>query len=158
MTSAIHNVLQAMDDLANVPVALAVRLVQPAPPRRFSQDPAELKPPKVVKRKRRLTLPLDPTAPRISGRPKWLGKQEQQQQRTCYQQQSPLMRLPAELRAEIWSHVILGGKKDGVIPIRWRSTGSGRGRASALVVLPPGRSRDDARLGVLGMLRSCRMM
>lgn len=155
MAGAIHGVLQAMDTLANAPVSLTARLLQPAPPRQHSQSVADLTPPKIVKRKRRLTLPLDVPAPGELGKAKWFGKTVQQ--RTFEQLQSPLMRLPAELRQEIWRYVILcnadgdDGRSDGVIEIQWRSTGSGRGRASALRPL-------HQRLGVLGLLTSCRIM
>lgn len=155
MTNAIHDVLQAMDNLANAPVSLALRLTQAAPPPRLLQSTADLTPPKVVKRKRKLTLPLDITASVSSGRARWFGRHEQQQ-RTYEQRQSPLMRLPAELREMIWRYVILGSG-EGEIVLRWRGSGHGRGRASAFKVVP-GVDRKKDMLGVLGMLRSCRLM
>ncbi|KAF1933278.1 uncharacterized protein M421DRAFT_415622 [Didymella exigua CBS 183.55] len=155
MAGAIHGVLQAMDNLANAPVSLTAWLVQSAPPRQHSPTAADLTPPKVVKRKRRLTLPLDDVAHEVPGRPKWFGKTVQQ--RTLEQLQSPLTRLPAELREQIWRHVILtnadryDGKSGGVVQLEWRSTGSGRGRARS-------RGKLDTRPGVLGMLCSCRIV
>ncbi|KAH6642331.1 hypothetical protein C7974DRAFT_99500 [Boeremia exigua] len=154
MAGTIYNVLQAMDNLANAPVSLAARILQPAPTSRPSQSTADLTPPKVVKRKRRLTLPLDPPTAEVSGKARWFSRAGQQH--TFDQRQSPLMRLPAELRAEIWGYVILGDT-DAEIAVRWRSTGSGRGRAIAFKVLADG-SQGERNMGVLGMLRSCRMI
>jgi hypothetical protein len=120
MANSIHGVLQAMDNLANVPVLLTARLLQPAPPRQHTQSAADLTPPKVVKRKRRLTLPLDEVSPEVSGRTKWYGKRVVRQ-RTSEQLQSPLMRLPAELREQIWRYVILNstGRYDSKTRLRF---------------------------------------
>jgi hypothetical protein len=165
MANAIHGVLQAMDNLANAPVLLTARLLQPAPPRQHTQSAADLTPPKVVKRKRRLTLPLDEVSPEVSGRTKWYGKRVVRQ-RTSEQLQSPLMRLPAELREQIWRYVILNstGRYDSTtgdaIEIHWRSAGYGRGRARASYALPPEHGKDQALYlsGALSLLCSCRMM
>lgn len=156
-----HGILHAVDSIANAPASLTARLTQPAPSRQRSQSVADLTPPKVVKRKRRLTLPLDVPAPEVSGKAGWFYKRVQQ--RTFEQLQSPLLKLPAELREEIWRHVILSGadehcnRNDAVIELHWRGTGSGRGRASAFRV-PFKRDRDQWGLGVLGMLCSCRIV
>lgn len=165
MANAIHDVLQAMDNLANAPVSLTARLLQPAPPRQHTQSAADLTPPKVVRRKRGLTLPLDEVFPEVSGRPKWFGKKAVRQ-RTFEQLQSPLMRLPTELRVQIWRYVILNstGRHDsttgGAIEIHWRSAGYGRGRAKASYALSPQHGKDQALylLGVLSLLCSCRLM
>ncbi|KAF2633062.1 hypothetical protein BU25DRAFT_88239 [Macroventuria anomochaeta] len=154
MTETIRDVLQAMDNIANVPALLSARLLQPAPVPRYTQSASDLTPPKVVRRKRQLTLPLDTPAPDTARLAKWLGRANQQ--RTCDQSQSALMRLPAELREQIWKDVILG-TDDGVIELGWRSTGRGRGRASAYKVTFE-KPRDEWGTGVLGMLCSCRVI
>ena len=154
-----------MDNLANAPVSLTARLLQPASSRRHTQSAADLTPPKVVKRKRRLTLPLDEVLPEVSGKAKWFGKRTVQQ-RTFEQLQSPLMRLPAELREQIWRYVILNstGRHDrttgGAIEIHWWGAGYGRGRARASYTLSPKHGKDQAlcRLGALSLLCSCRVM
>lgn len=165
MANAIHDVLQAMDNLANAPVSLTARLLQPALPRQHTQSTADLTPPKVTKRKRRLTLPLDEPLSEPLGRAKWFGKKTVQQ-RTFEQLQSPLMRLPAELREQIWRYVVFNstGRYDsttgGAIEIQWRSAGYGRGRARASYALSPEHGKDQARylLGAMSLLCSCRKM
>ena len=165
MANAIHDVLQAMDNLANAPVSLTARLLQPAPQRQHTQSSADLTPPMVVKRKRRLTLPLAEVQPEALGRTKWFGRKAVQQ-RTFSQLQSPLMRLPAELREQIWRYVILNstGRYDstigGAIEIHWRGVGYGRGRARASYALSPDHGKDQALYlyGALNLLCSCRMM
>ncbi|KAJ4990070.1 hypothetical protein SVAN01_04351 [Stagonosporopsis vannaccii] len=155
MTERIHNLLQGMDNIAAAPTALISLLTQPAPPTHPTQSPADLTPPKLHPRKRSLTLPLSADQPSKS---KWFPKPAQLHQRTLPQQQSALMRLPAELRALIWSHVVLGERERGAIALRWRGTGGGRGRASAFTVVPVRGGREHRGLGVLGMLRSCRLI
>lgn len=150
----IQDVLQAMDNIANTPAMLAAGLLRPAPSRQPRQSESDLTPPRAVKRKRRLTLPLEMPAPEAPGRARWFSKAIKQC--TFEQIQSPLMRLPAELREEIWGHVIRR-RDDGVIDIGWRSTGSGHGRASAYKVSFE-RQRSQWGAGVLGMLCSCRAM
>lgn len=165
MANAIHGVLQAMDNLGNAPVMLTARLLEPSPPRQHTQSTADLTPPKVVARKRRLTLPLDETRPEVPGRTKWFGRKSVQQ-RTFSQLQSPLMRLPAELREQIWRYVVFNstGRHDsptgGAIEIHWRSAGYGRGRARASYALSPEHGKDQALylLGALSLLCSCRVM
>ena len=152
--STIHGVLQGMDDIANAPILLSVGLARLTPSRQPRQSESDLTPPRVVRRKRRLTLPLDMSAPEAPGRVRWFSKGIRQC--TFDQIQSPLMRLPAELREEIWRHVIRK-RDDGVIDISWRSTGSGHGRASAYKVSFD-RQRSRWGAGVLGMLCSCRAM
>ena len=156
MAGAIHGVLQAMDNLANAPVLVTARLLQPARPSHVTHSAADLTPPKVRKRrKRKLTLPLETPGTGVSGKAKLFSTTTQQ--RTFEQSQSPLFRLPAELREEIWKYVILGRRDNGAIDIVWRSTGSGRGRASAFKV-DFNLDRDQWGIGVLGMLCSCRVM
>jgi hypothetical protein len=154
MASAIHGVLQAMDNIANAPVLLSARLLEPAPVRQYKQRASDLTPPKVVKRKRRLTLPLETPAPQMPSKAKWIGRASQQ--RSFGQSQSPLMKLPAELREQIWKYVILG-KNDGLMKIGWRSTGLSHGRASAYNVSID-KPREEWGPGVMGMLCSCRAM
>lgn len=165
MANAIHGVLQAMDNLANAPVSLTARLLQPSPPRQHTQSAADLTPPVVIKRKRRLTLPLAEIPAEVPGRSKWFGKKVVHQ-RSFSQLQSPLMRLPAELREQIWRYVILNstGRYDstvgGAIEIHWRGAGYGRGRARASYTLSPEHGKDQALYlyGALNLLCSCRMM
>lgn len=156
MTERIHNVLNAMDNIATAPFSLLSRLTEPALPPHPSQSPADLTPPPPHPRKRTLTLPLPPNHHHHHTPPpkqKWFAKPPPPPQRTHAQRQSPLLRLPAELRLLIWSHVVLLGREGGEIAVRWRGTGGGRGRASAFAGFGQG-----AGMGVLGMLRACRVM
>ncbi|UPX15081.1 uncharacterized protein EKO05_0005544 [Ascochyta rabiei] len=153
MTNALHGVLHAIDTIANAPALLSARLLDPVPIRPPKQSASDLTPPRAVSRKRRLTLPLDAPVS-VPSKAKWLGKAGHQ--RTCDQAQSPIMRLPAELRSEIWKYVVLG-KSNGVVEIGWRSKGHSHGRASAYKVSFD-KPRDEWGPGLLGMLCSCRVI
>ncbi|XPS70202.1 hypothetical protein M3J09_002440 [Ascochyta lentis] len=150
MTNALHGVLNT---ITNAPTSLSARLLDPAPIREPEQRALDLTPPRVVKRKRRLTLPLNPPVS-VSAKAKWFSKADRQ--RTYHQAQSPLMQLPAELRDQIWKYVILGNN-DGEMAIGWRSTGHSHGRASAFTVSFD-KPRGEWGPGVLGMLCSCRVI
>ncbi|OAL47595.1 hypothetical protein IQ07DRAFT_589785 [Pyrenochaeta sp. DS3sAY3a] len=117
MAKAIKNILQTMEDLENAFAVLPAALIDSTHERkRLKQKELEMVPPAPVKRARRLTLPLDtedsnPPSKPDSSKSKSSKKASQKDpnketQRTLSQHQSPLMRLPAELRALIYTFVI----------------------------------------------------
>lgn len=105
MATAIYSTLQAAEILTTATLLLPYRFFKYVTSARYSTN----SPPRVHKRKRRLSLPLDERRSLHT----FLPGVHKKKQTTKPQHQSPLMNLPAELRVLIWTYVVVGGEEEG---------------------------------------------